>query len=617
MAGGGAGESNPEHVDADRSVPGEHVGSVAVPTGSVAVPTGSVAVPTGGGADAAGADGSTPDLPAGSFPEAIDAAGGDAAARRRIAIGTQRPGVKPPRLPPRHQYASPAAPAPGAAANSAGEASPTTDAPPRPLPPPWPTPAVVLGPVAPPPAQPPVEGGDPLPQPPAAPPGERGEPRSGGGKQRRPQRQGASAFEVQRPVKRVAPPSIRGALEDDLEADFAAAMEGIAVDELLTKVPADKAEAPLEPGSRITGTVVSFGPDTAFVDLGGRRQGALQLAGIDPVPEVGAVLELSVGGRNEEDGLYDVAPANRAVAVEDWSQLEAGMVVAARVTGSNKGGLECDVAGLRGFMPASLVSTWRIENLEEVVGQTLESLVTEINPAARRLVLSRRAVIERQAADARTKLLESLAIGDTLEGIVRSVRDFGAFVDIGEGVDGLVHVSQLSWDRVAKPEDVLKQGDKVRVVVKKIDQQTGKIGLSIRDTAESPWQTAAERFPVGTTVRGAVTRIAQFGAFVRLAPGIEGLVHVSELAHRHVRSVGDVVKEGEAVECRVLAVDPDEQRMSLSIKALAALAQPAASPAAEQQAVEEPPPPPVKRSNKPLKGGLGGGSAADRFGLTW
>ncbi|MFM7521497.1 MAG: S1 RNA-binding domain-containing protein [Planctomycetota bacterium] len=552
-------------------------------------------------------------------PTAGDApAGGDdsadaAATRRRIAIGTQRPGVAPPRLPPRHQFVtSPAQPratdaAPGAAPveAAAGPATPLAEGGPA-VPD---APASGAGEVG-------TGGaGEPAVRGPA--PGGRGEPRPGGGRPRRPQRE-PSAFDIQRPTKRVAPPSLRGPLEDDLEADFAAAMEGIAVDDVLARAPADKVEAPLEPGTRVSGTVVSFGPDTAFLDLGGRRQGALKLAGIEPVPEVGAVLELSVGGRNEDDGLYDVAPANRAVAVEDWSQLEAGMVVAARVTGANKGGLECDVAGLRGFMPASLVSTWRIENLEELVGQTLESLVTEIVPAARRLVLSRRAVIERQAADARTKLLESLAVGDVREGVVRSVRDFGAFVDIGDGVDGLVHVSQMSWDRVAKPEDFLQPGQKVRVVVKKIDAQTGKIGLSIRETAESPWKTAAERFPIGSTVRGAVTRIAQFGAFVRLAPGIEGLVHVSELAHRHVRSVGDVVKEGETVECRVLAVDPDEQRLSLSIKALAALAQPAtAAAAAEPEVEEEPPPPPVKQSNKPLKGGLGGGSAGDRFGLQW
>ena len=285
-----------------------------------------------------------------------------------------------------------------------------------------------------------------------------------------------------------------------------------------------KAEAPLEPGSRITGVVLSIGADTAFIDLGGRRQGALKLAGFldrgEDLPEVGSAVELSVGGRNEEDGLYEVAPAKRAVAVEDWSQIEAGMVVEARVTAANKGGLECEVAGLRGFMPASLVSTWRVENFEEMIGQTLESLVTEIVPAARRLVLSRRAVIEKLAAEAKEKMLETLEPGTELDGIVRSVREFGAFVDIGNGVEGLVHVSELSWERVANPADVLQQGQKVRVVVKKVDHQTGKIGLSARDIIENPWKRAADKYHVGSAVRGTVSRIAQFGAFVRLEPGI-------------------------------------------------------------------------------------------------
>jgi small subunit ribosomal protein S1 len=337
------------------------------------------------------------------------------------------------------------------------------------------------------------------------------------------------------------------------------------------------------------------------------------------VPSVGDVLQLSVGLRNDDDGLYDVAFANRAVAVEDWSQLQAGMIVEARVTAANKGGLECDVAGLRGFMPASLVSTWRVENLEEMIGQTLESLVTDIVPAARRLVLSRRAVIEKAAAEAKIKLLETLEVGTTLDGTVRSVRDFGAFVDIGEGVEGLVHVSQLSWDRVANPADVLQPGQRVRVVVKKIDRDTGKIGLSARDLVESPWQRAGEKYHVGATVRGVVSRIAQFGAFVKLEPGVEGLVHVSELATRHVRSVGDVLKEGEEVECRVLAVDPDEQRLSLSIKALAA--KPATSGREEESAVEEPAAEAAQVVNKkhagPLKGGLTRDSAGERFGLKW
>jgi len=536
--------------------------------------------------------------PENSGLDAADAA--EPTAPRRIPIGTQRPGVPPPKAAPRHEYVIPPQPAaeqPAAAATAEAAAA-----------------------ASPPAAAPPASPVQPAP-PPGPPPGER--PPHGAGKPRRERRGGGdgkpSFTDVLPPAKRVAVPNLRAALEDDLEDDFAAALAGVAVDDLLSgSVPA-QAEAPLDPGARVTGTVVSVGHDTAFVDLGGRRQGALKLVGLDDVPNVGDVLALSVGSRNDEDGLYDVAPANRAVAVEDWSQLEAGMIVEARVTAANKGGLECEVAGLRGFMPASLVSPWRVENLEEMAGQTLESLVTEIVPAARRLVLSRRAVIERQAADARAKMLETLEVGAALDGIVRSVRDFGAFIDIGNGVEGLAHVSQLSWDRVANPADVLQPGQKVRVVVKKIDRQTGKIALSARDLVESPWKRAAEKYPVGATVKGTVSRIAQFGAFVKLEPGVEGLVHVSELAHRHVRSVGDVAKEGEQVECRVLACDPDEQRISLSIKAVAA--PPAAlQPEPDDASAEtpdEPPAPVAKKRSGPLKGGLTGESQGARFGLKW
>jgi small subunit ribosomal protein S1 len=426
------------------------------------------------------------------------------------------------------------------------------------------------------------------------------------------------------PAKRVAVPSLRGSLDDELEADFAAAIEGIAIDDLLDAQAAIKAEAPLDPGARLKGVVLSIGADTAFIDLGGRRQGAMKLAGFlergDEIPEPGQAVDVSVGSRNDDDGLYEVAPANRAVAVEDWSQLEAGMVVEARVVAANKGGLECEVAGLRGFMPASLVSTWRIENLEELVGQSLDSLVTEIVPAARRLVLSRRAVIEKQAAEAKAKLLETLEPGTALDGIVRSVRDFGAFVDIGNGVEGLVHVSELSWDRVANPGDLLEPGQKVRVVVKKVDHQTGKIGLSARELVESPWKRAGEKYHVGATVRGAVSRIAQFGAFVKLEPGVEGLVHVSEVANRRIRSVADVLKEREQVECRVLEIDPHNQKLSLSIKALAPPPAAArAAPVEEPEANAEPdaPPPPKKPRKTPLKGGVGGDSDGARFGLKW
>jgi len=553
-------------------------------------------------------------------------------APRRIPIGTQRPGVKPPRTGPRYDYFSSVSPAtPAEAAARALQGGPAAPAPPPSVStsvspsvsppsaaaaPPAPAPGLVAPAAGLPfPAAPPLptrpELGDATPPPPRR--GEKRDKRGG---------DGGSPFADPLPRKTVAVPNLRADLDDELEADFEAATAGLAIDDLLVKSTPARVDAPLDPGARVQGTVLSIGADTAFVDLGERRQGALKLVGLDDVPEVGAVLELSVGMRNDEDGLYELAPANRAVSVEDWSQLEAGMIVEARVTAANKGGLECEVAGLRGFMPASLVSTWRVENLEEMVGQTLESLVTEIVPAARRLVLSRRAVIEKQAAEARTKLLETLEVGATLDGIVRSVRDFGAFVDIGSGVEGLVHVSQMSWERVANAADVFQPGQRVRVVVKKIDHQTGKIGLSARDLVESPWKQAGDKYHVGATVRGVVSRIAQFGAFVKLEPGVEGLVHVSEIATRHIRSVADALKEGETVECRVLAVDPDEQRMSLSIKALAPspAGRPgdaaAAAPTEAEAAPDEPPPPPKKRQ-QPLKGGLGGPGAGERFGLNW
>jgi len=515
-------------------------------------------------------------------------------APRRIPIGTQRAGVAPPSLAPKYQYVAPPAVAPQGETESPATATtaPVAD-----------TAASAAS--TPTPGQPSREGG--------------------GRKGRRRDDRPRSFADVLPPARRVAVPNIRAGLDDELEADFEAALEGVAIDDLLAAGASAKAEAPIDPGSRLMATVLSVGPDTAFVDLGGRRQGAMKLAGLldagIDLPAVGDSIEVSVGSRNEEDNLYDIALANRAVAIEDWSQIQAGMVVEAKVTAANKGGLECEVAGLRGFMPASLVSTWRIENLEEMVGQTLESLVTEIVPEARRLVLSRRAVIEKLAADAKAKMLETLEPGAEMDGIVRSVREFGAFVDIGNGVEGLIHVSELSWDRVASAADVLKAGDKVRVVVKKIDHQTGKIGLSARDLIESPWKRAADKYHVGATVKGVVSRIAQFGAFVKLEPGVEGLVHISELATRRIRSVSDVAREGQQVECRVIAVDPDEQRLSLSIKALAP--PPAAKEAAvagEEPEAEEPvaPPPIAKKRTVPLKGGTGSGeSQGEKFGLRW
>lgn len=511
----------------------------------------------------------------------------DSATKKRIAIGTQRAGVPVPRLPPRHMLVGQSQPSSDDSSLSlenapliahqqeiAPETKPST-----PKAHAIDTTAHTLG---------PASGGvvSPLkvrPTQPAAP----------------------------SPKNRVEIPNLRLPLEADLEADFESAFEGISLDSLLLQDPRAGIEKPLQAGSRVMGVVLSVGSETIFIDLGNQRQGALDVMGLENIPSVGDPIEVSIGGKNEDDDLYEVALAGRAVSIDDWSQLEAGLIVEARVTGINKGGLECEVAGLRGFMPTSLISTWRVENLNEFIGQKFECLVTELVPSARKLVLSRRAVLEKNSEDARRTMLETLEVGAILEGIVRTVRDFGAFVDIQDGVEGLVHVSQLSWEKIGHPSDVVAPGQRVKVVIRRIDHQTGKIALSMRDLVESPWTTAASRFGTGQLVRGTVSRIAEFGAFVRLEPGIEGLIHVSELSHRNIRSVSDIVIEGQEIECRVLSIDPDAQRMSLSLKALAG------REIEDDSSVEQPAKAAIKRGNQPLKGGLGGTPMGERFGLKW
>jgi small subunit ribosomal protein S1 len=332
---------------------------------------------------------------------------------------------------------------------------------------------------------------------------------------------------------------------------------------------------------------------------------------------VGAPVEAVVARFNAEDGLYELNRVGASVDVSDWEEIAEGIVIDVVVTGHNKGGLECQVGKLRGFIPASQVSVYRVENLEELVGERLACVVTESNAERRNLVLSRRAAMERERAESKARLMEELAPGQQREGVVTSLRDFGAFVDLG-GVDGLVHVSRLSWDRVSHPSEVLEVGQRVKVKVEKIDEETGKIGLSLRDMSENPWDRAERRYPVKSTVRGEVAKIMDFGALVRLEPGISGLVHISELSHKRVFRVGDVVKEGEQVEAQVVSVDAESQRIGLSMKALETRPvekkADAADDAAEGVAAESARP---KLDPAKLKGGVGRNAGGEKFGLKW
>jgi small subunit ribosomal protein S1 len=419
-------------------------------------------------------------------------------------------------------------------------------------------------------------------------------------------------------LKHYPPPNIRDQLSPELQAEYEAALGDIAFDSLMQSDAGGEAAPELAPESRVKGRVAMISREDVFVDLGGRNQGIVPLRQFDEPPAEGTEVELIVVRFDAEEGLFELSRPTAAVDVGNWDEVREGQIVEVTVTGSNKGGLECQIAGIRGFIPMGQVSLYRVENPEEFVGQRLACVVTEANRDRRNLVLSHRAVMERERNENRDKLLAELAPGQIREGIVRNLKDFGAFVDLG-GVDGLIHVSQLSWDRVKHPSEVVEVGQKVKVRIEKFDKDTGKLSLSYREVGENPWQKAATKYTVGSRVTGPVSRVMDFGAFVKLEPGVEGLIHVSELAHGRVFRVSDVVSEGQEVEVKILSVDAEKQRISLSLKALLP---PPERPGEKKVADEDMPlpadaPKPPRKKAQQLKGGIGGPSGGEKFGLNW
>lgn len=424
------------------------------------------------------------------------------------------------------------------------------------------------------------------------------------------------AARAARPGK-IAVPNIREDLSDDLLAELESTLAGSDVDSFLgggAGLP-DRRKS-LEEGARVQAKVLKIHDDTVFVALGGPDEGTVpfeQFTESEPVP--GQDVEVLVRGFSKEDGLYSCSLPGSAIQVSDWDDIDEGSVVEATVTGHNTGGLECKVGSINGFMPISQVTEYRVEDLSEFVDQKMVCLVTEANARRGNLVLSRRAILEREREAKRKEQLEQIEPGDTLEGIVRSVRDFGAFVDLG-GLDGLIHVSKLSWERVKHPSEVIQEGQMVKVRVDKVDKQTGKIGLSYRDLLDNPWDTAEGQFAIGSVHSGLVTRNAAFGCFVRLIAGVEGLVHISELANHRVSRVDTFVSEGDTVEVKVLSFDRDSQKIGLSMKAVNAK-EADAIPAAEE--ADEPPRElDVQPQHAgPLKGGNDRPAGGERFGLRW
>ncbi|HOM18766.1 MAG TPA: S1 RNA-binding domain-containing protein, partial [Thermoguttaceae bacterium] len=368
------------------------------------------------------------------------------------------------------------------------------------------------------------------------------------------------------PKQKYPVPNLRAQLPDDLADELEQTLAETPVEQMLVE-SAISAQTPLlEPESRHRARIVRIHRDEVFVELGSREQGVLAMKQFLQPPEVGQEIEVIVQRYAPEEGLYELTLPASAAVVAEWAQLAEGMVVEARVAGQNSGGLECELGHIRGFIPISMVDLYRVTDLAEYVGQKLVCKVIECNPQRGNLVLSRRAVLEQQREEARQQLLSSLAPGQIREGVVRKLMPFGAFVDLGQGVDGLIPISQMSWRRINHPSEVLQEGQRVEAAVEKVDPASGRISLSLRHREEDPWRHAAEKYLPNTLLRGVVRRVMDYGAFVELEPGVEGLVHISELSHKRVGRPRDVVQEGQEVEIMVLSVDPAQRRISLSIR---------------------------------------------------
>lgn len=318
---------------------------------------------------------------------------------------------------------------------------------------------------------------------------------------------------------------------------------------------------------RRPGVVVSVGPTDIFVEFGPKELGVLPRIQFtdEDLPKTGQTVEVVIERFESAESLF-ICNKPGAVQKADWEMLEPGQVIEARVTGVNKGGLELEVANHEAFMPASQVDVRRIEDLSVFVGEKLKCEVVRVDRTGRgSITLSRKKIAAEERKAEVEKLKDSLKEGDVKEGVVRKIMPFGAFVDIG-GIDGLLHVSDLSHDRVNKVEDVVKEGDKVTVKILKLDWESKRHSLGLKQLTEDPWVAAIKDVVEGAVLTGKVTKLAEFGAFIEVAAGVEGLCHISELDWKRVHKTSDVVQPNKVVKAKVLRIDPGTKKISLSIK---------------------------------------------------
>ncbi len=337
----------------------------------------------------------------------------------------------------------------------------------------------------------------------------------------------------------------------------------------------DATITPFEEGDVVSGKVVRIDADEVLVDIGYKSEGVIlsnELSirkSVDPADEVelGEEVDALVLTKEDQDGRL-LLSKKRARFEKAWRRIEAAAESGEPVTGQVievvKGGLIIDL-GVRGFLPASLVDIRRVPNLDDYLGQAIECKVIELNRSRNNVVLSRRAVLEEERKEVRQQILDRLQPGLVVEGQISNIVDFGAFVDL-DGIDGLIHISELSWSHVNHPSEILKIGETVQVKVLDIDRDRQRISLGLKQTQEDPWQRIVDTYNVGDELKGKVTKVVTFGAFVEILDGVEGLVHISELAAHHVENPREIIEPEDEVRVLILEIDSERRRLSLSVK---------------------------------------------------
>lgn len=356
---------------------------------------------------------------------------------------------------------------------------------------------------------------------------------------------------------------------DPIDAEIEAALDGVDLQGLSsneeTLPPASPGATRPTPRKRSkdlqTGTIVGVSGPDVFVELGPRMQGVISVSEFERTPEVGETYDFTLRGRDEDLWLLS---RREAMELAAWDEVEPGSLVKAKVTGVNTGGLELKVGPMPAFMPASQVALQRVEDLGAFLNQSFLCQVLEVARERKRIVLSRRAVLEAEREESRASALETLSVGALVRGKVTRVEKFGAFVQISPGVEGLVHVSHLSRKRIEDPTEFVQLGQDVEAVVLDIKEGGKRIGLSMKVLEPDPWDEAVHKYREGTIVEGTVVRLMEFGAFVELEPGIDGLVHVSQFSRERVNRIQEVATIGQSFPVRVLSVDPHARRIALS-----------------------------------------------------